>query len=215
MRASIASVPAYVSFLENGRMIRSASDCLSFLFEPGNAMTLKSTRILPLGAALLGAALLAACASPATELPAAIKAPDGERAAFTWHAVGVQIYECKAGDKGALAWQFVAPEAELYGPGGAKAGTHGAGPNWTALDGSKTLGTVKARANGQREADIPWLLLSAKSAGGPGKLADVTGVQRINTFGGNAPAKGCEAQADAGKHIRQDYSADYVFLVAR
>jgi hypothetical protein len=74
---------------------------------------------------------------------------------------------------------------------------------------------VKARANGQREADIPWLLLTAKSAGGPGKLADVTGVQRINTLGGNAPAKGCEAQADAGKRIRQDYSADYVFLVAR
>lgn len=178
-------------------------------------MTPISTRILPSAAALLGAALLAACATPTAELPAAIKAPAGERAAFTWHATGVQIYECRAGDKGALAWQFVAPEAELFGPGGAKVGTHGAGPHWTALDGSKTIGTVKARANGQREADIPWLLLSARSAGGPGRLAEVTGVQRINTIGGNAPAKGCEVQADAGKRIRQDYSADYVFLVAR
>lgn len=180
-------------------------------------MTPNSTRILSSGAALLGAALLAACASPAVvDLPAAIKASDGERAAFTWHATGVQIYECKAGDKGALAWQFVAPEAELFdGPGGARTGTHGAGPNWTALDGSKILGTVKARANGQREADIPWLLLTAKSAGGAGKLASVTGVQRINTVGGNAPAKGCETQADIGKRIRQGYSADYVFLVAR
>jgi hypothetical protein len=59
------------------------------------------------------------------------------------------------------------------------------------------------------------LLLSAKSAGGAGKMASVTGVQRINTVGGNAPAKGCEAAADGGKRIRQGYSADYVFLVAR
>ena len=177
-----------------------------------------NTRILPLASVLLGAALLAACASPGAppmEVPAAIKAPDGERAAFTWHAVGVQIYECRVGDKGALAWQFVAPEADLFGPGGEKAGTHGAGPNWTALDGSKTLGTVKARANGQREADIPWLLLSAKSAGAAGKMAGITSVQRINTLGGNAPAKGCEAAADSGKRLRQGYSADYVFLVAR
>jgi hypothetical protein len=177
-----------------------------------------NTRILPLASVFLGAALLAACASPPQPpmaLPAALKAPDGERAAFAWHAVGVQIYECRTGEKGDWGWQFVAPEAELYGPGGEKVGTHGAGPNWTALDGSKTLGTVKARANGQREADIPWLLLSAKSAGGAGKMASVTGVQRINTVGGNAPAKGCEAVADGGKRIRQGYSADYVFLVAR
>ncbi|WP_432726045.1 DUF3455 domain-containing protein [Variovorax sp. W6] len=179
-----------------------------------NSTSSTSTRILP--AVLLGAALLAACASSAVGLPAAIKAPDGERAAFTWHATGVQIYECKAGDKGTLAWQFVAPEAELFdGPGGAKVGTHGAGPNWTALDGSKVLGTVKARADGRREGDIPWLLLTARQAGGAGKLAGVTGVQRIDTVGGNAPAKGCETQADAGKRIRQNYSADYVFLVAR
>lgn len=179
-----------------------------------------NTRRLPLAATLAGAALLAACASPrptapVAELPAAIKAPDGERPAFTWHAVGVQIYECRAGDKGALAWQFVAPEAELYAPGGERAGTHGAGPHWAALDGSKTIGTLKARVNGQREADIPWLLLSAKSAGASGKLANVTSVQRINTLGGNAPAKGCEVAADSGKRIRQGYSADYVFLVAR
>lgn len=181
-----------------------------------------NTRILPLACVVLGAALLAACASPrpgatapAAELPAAIKAPDGERAAFTWHAAGVQIYECRAGEKGAWAWQFVAPEAELFGPGGEKAGTHGAGPHWTALDGSKTFGTVKARANGQREADIPWLLLSARSAGTAGKMASVTSVQRINTLGGNAPATGCDAAADGGKRIRQGYSADYVVLVAR
>jgi hypothetical protein len=43
----------------------------------------------------------------------------------------------------------------------------------------------------------------------------VTSVQRINTAGGVAPAKGCETQADQGKRAKERYSADYVFLVAR
>ena len=46
-------------------------------------------------------------------------------------------------------------------------------------------------------------------------MDSVTSVQRINTVGGVAPAKGCEAQADQGKRAKERYSADYVFLVAR
>lgn len=181
-------------------------------------------RILRLVAVLLGAAALAACSSMSepgrpdaamAALPAAIQAPAGERAAFTWQAIGSQIYECRAAEKGGWAWQFVAPEADLFGPGGEKTGTHGAGPHWTALDGSRTVGTLKARADARRAADIPWLLLSAKSAGTPGRMASITSVQRINTVGGVAPAKGCDTQADAGKRTRERYSADYVFLVAR
>ncbi|CAN7371614.1 MULTISPECIES: DUF3455 domain-containing protein [unclassified Variovorax] len=181
-------------------------------------------RIPRLAATLLGAAALGACSSMSepghpsartAALPAAIQAPAGERAAFTWHATGSQIYECRAAEKGGWAWQFVAPEADLFGPGGEKVGTHGAGPHWTALDGSKTLGAVKARADAPRASDIPWLLLSAKSAGTAGRMASVTGVQRINTLGGSAPARGCETQADAGKRSKERYSADYVFLVAR
>jgi hypothetical protein len=173
-------------------------------------------------AALCTGLLLSACASgPAGRMdtgkpvPAALKPADNERAAFTWHAVGSQIYECRASDKGGWAWVFVAPEADLFNQKDEKVGTHGAGPHWAALDGSKTVGTVKARADGESPADIPLLLLTAKSAGLPGKMATITSVQRLNTEGGNAPAKGCTAQADAGKRIKEGYTADYVFFAAQ
>ncbi|WP_431097887.1 DUF3455 domain-containing protein [Polaromonas aquatica] len=172
-------------------------------------------------AALFTGLLLSACAGgPAAPVdagkpaPAALKPADGERVAFTWHAVGSQIYECRASDKGGWAWVFVAPEADLFNQKDEKVGTHGAGPHWTALDGSKTVGTVKARADGERPADIPLLLLTAKSAGTRGKMATVTSVQRLNTEGGNAPAKGCATPADAGKRVKEGYTADYVFFTA-
>ena len=166
--------------------------------------------------------LLSACArlpqsgsaETAKAVPAALQPADNERVAFIWHAIGSQIYECRA-DKGTLAWVFVAPEAYLYNQKDEKVGTHGAGPHWTASDGSKTVGTVKARVNGERSADIPLLLLSAKSSGIAGKMAAVTSVQRLNTEGGNAPTKGCVTQFDAGKLIAEGYTADYVFFMAK
>lgn len=172
--------------------------------------------------AALGSILLSACAyGPASQadaaapVPAVLKPADNERAAFTWHAVGSQIYECRASDKGGWAWVFVAPEADLFNLKDEKVGTHGAGPHWAALDGSKTIGAVKARADAARPGDIPLLLLTAKSAGTPGKMASVTSVQRLNTEGGNAPAKGCAVQADAGKRVKEGYTADYVFFTAK
>lgn len=163
--------------------------------------------------------LLAACSTPThTHLSANLIPAANEQAAFTWSAVGSQIYECNANSAGALAWTFVAPEAELFNANKERVGSHGAGPHWTGLDGSKTVGVVKARAsvqNGQRSTDIPWLLLTAKSAGGPGKMAVVTSVQRINTVGGVAPGTGCVTAADLGKIIKQGYSADYVYFVMR
>lgn len=173
-------------------------------------------------AAVFCTALLASCASQqvppasaAKTVPNALQPPANESAAFTWHAIGSQIYECRADAKGGWAWVFVAPEAELFNAKDEKVGTHGAGPHWAALDGSRTVGTVKARHDGERAADIPWLLLAAKSAGTPGKMAPVTSVQRLNTEGGNAPASGCVAQTDAGKRIREGYTADYVFFTAK
>lgn len=173
-----------------------------------------------LAAAALCAALLGACASGPTApvnakpVPANLKPADSEGVAFTWHAIGSQIYECRAADKGGWAWVFVAPEADLFNPKNEKVGTHGAGPHWAALDGSRTVGTVKARADGERPADIPLLLLTAKSAGMPGRMAAVTSVQRLNTEGGNAPAAGCAVRADAGKRVKEGYTADYVFFTA-
>ncbi len=167
-------------------------------------------------------AALAACApmSPALTsgsqpVPSALLPAESERAAFTWSATGTQNYECRANDKGGWAWVFVAPEADLFNAQREKVGSHGAGPFWAAADGSRTVGTVKARADGATPADIPLLLLSARSGGSTGRLANVTSVQRLNTRSGVAPATGCQTQADAGKQSRQPYTADYVFFTAR
>lgn len=180
-----------------------------------------SPRAIHIAGAALCAGLLGACASPPSgpadrgqSVPAALKPADNERAVFTWHAVGSQIYECRSDGKGGWVWVFVAPEADLFNQKEEKVGTHGAGPHWTALDGSRTVGTVKARANGERAADIPLLLLTAKSRDTAGRMASVTSVQRLNTEGGNAPARGCTAASDAGKRIKEGYTADYVFFAA-
>jgi hypothetical protein len=176
---------------------------------------------ITLGAIASVAVLLTACAGEsmteaamAPDVPAAIKAGDGEKIAFLWHAIGSQVYECRADAKGATAWAFIAPEADLFDSRGAKVGTHGAGPHWAAADGSKTIGTVKARAPGEGAPDVPWLLLAAKPEGS-GRMAAVTSVQRIHTHGGNASPAGCTQAADAGKQLKQPYTADYVFFVAK
>jgi hypothetical protein len=159
---------------------------------------------------------LAACATTGStsasriEVPAALKTADNERFAFALGATGVQIYECRVQD-GKAAWAFVAPEADLL-EGGKKAGIHYAGPTWE-VGASKIVGTVKSRADAPRgAADIPWLLLATKSTGGPGRLAEVTSIQRVKTVGGVAPASGCN-DAAAGKRERVPYTADYYFFV--
>jgi hypothetical protein len=181
------------------------------------------TAITTTATVTLASWLLVACASsPGMKadmvskdiaVPAAIKAADNEKLAFVWGATGTQNYECKPNATGAMAWAFIAPEAQLLADK-TNVGTHGAGPFWMALDGSKTIGTVKARADAPSNKDIPWLLLSMKSAGAPGKLANVTSIQRINTVGGVAAATGCATAADAGKQSKIAYTADYAFFVA-
>jgi hypothetical protein len=145
-------------------------------------------------------------------VPAALEPVDGWLSQRVV-ARGVQIYECRAlpGAAGRAQWAFVAPEAELLDAGGTVAGKHYAGPHWEALDGSKIVGAVKARADAPQAGAIPWLLLSAKSVGGPGRFAQVTSVQRIHTVGGAAPAKTCDGNT-LGAIERVPYSADYVLF---
>lgn len=141
--------------------------------------------------------------------------PTGERAVDRLFAQGVQIYACraKAGAASASEWVFVAPEAQLIDTQGAVAGKHYAGPHWEAPDGSKIVGAVKARVDATEAGAIPWLLLSARSVGGSGRYAHVTSVQRVNTFGGSAPAAGCDA-GTIGTTVRVPYSADYVLFAS-
>lgn len=157
---------------------------------------------------------LAACASqPAGIAVPPQLVPNGEHAVERLAARGVQIYECrpKVGGDG-TAWALVAPEATLSDTQGAPVGRHYAGPHWEAQDGSRIIGTVKGRADAPLAGAIPWLLLSARSDGAPGRFAAITSVQRVNTAGGAAPAAGCDGPAAVGRVERVPYTADYILL---
>src|SRR5690242_1800529 len=119
-------------------------------------------------AALAPSALAACSTTPTVDIPDSLKPAAGESLAMVVAAKGVQIYECRAGE-----WAFVAPEAELFDPSGKTVGRHYAGPSWEAADGSKVVGTVKARANAPAPDAIPWLLLGAKSVGSEGTFSKV------------------------------------------
>ena len=157
-------------------------------------------------AALMLAGPLAGPAAAQTSLPAAIAAP-GETVVLTVHAVGLQLYQCKPGADGKLAWTFTAPQATLTADSKV-VGKHGAGPSWELTDGSGITAKAIGNAPGAGDGDIPWLKLEVNSHKGTGQLSDVTTVQRINTVGG--VLKGSCDREGAGEGM--PYAADYVFL---
>ena len=175
-------------------------------------------RIQPALMACAVASLLSACASPRppAAVPDALKVGANESLVLTAAARGVQIYECRAGKAAGAPdeWAFVAPDAQLFDAGGKQIGLHGAGPHWQALDGSRTLGTVKASAPAPNADGIPWLLLAARPAGPNGSFSGITSVQRINTVGGKAPTGGCSS-SNYGAAARVPYTADYLFYGTR
>jgi hypothetical protein len=145
-------------------------------------------------------------ASAQTPLPDAIAAP-GETTVLTLHAEGAQVYECKAGSDGKLAWVFREPIATLL-LDGKTVGRHYAGPNWEHIDSSAVVGKAVGNAPGATPNDIPWLKLTVTAGRGTGLLNGVTTVQRINTTGGKL-----EGACDKPSTYRNaPYSADYVFL---
>ena len=121
-------------------------------------------------------------ASAQTPLPEAVAAP-GETVVLTLHAEGAQVYECKAGSDGKLAWAFREPIATLL-LDGKTVGRHYTGPNWEHIDSSAVVGKAVGNAPGATPNDIPWLKLTVTSGRGTGILSGVTTVQRINTVGG-------------------------------
>jgi hypothetical protein len=159
---------------------------------------------IALTAFLLTGSLVQATAQ--TSLPQAIAAP-GETAMFTLHAEGAQIYECKPGADGTLAWAFREPIATLLSEG-KTVGRHYAGPSWEYSDGSAVVGQVTGTAPGSVAMDIPWLKLGVTSRRGTGVLSPATTVQRINTVGGRLTG----ACYKPGTFESVPYSADYVFL---
>lgn len=155
---------------------------------------------------LLLLAAMAGQARAADRLPAAIAAP-GETVVLSVHAEGAQVFECKAGADGKLAWAFREPIATLLSDG-KTIGRHYAGPNWEYADGSAVTGKAVGNAPGATAADIPWLKLDVTAHRGSGVLTPVTTVQRINTHGGQL-AGACDK---AGEFRSAPYAADYVFL---
>jgi hypothetical protein len=141
-----------------------------------------------------------------TPVPDAIAEP-GETIVLIVHAEGAQVYECKAGADGKLAWAFREPIATLLADG-RTVGRHYAGPNWEYSDGSALVGKATASVPGTTANDIPWLRLEVISRRGSGLLTGATTVQRINTLGGKLDGT-CDK---AGSFRSAPYSADYIFL---
>jgi hypothetical protein len=141
----------------------------------------------------------------ATELPAAIDVPN-VAAVATYHAEGVQIYECGL-DAGRKMWRLREPVASLIDEG-VTVGHHSEGATWEHKDGSLVRAKVAGSAPGATPDDLPWLRLDVVVQLNDGALYGVTSVQRINTHGGVA-AGSCDK---VGTYRSVPYSADYVFL---
>ncbi len=145
----------------------------------------------------------------AAGLPHEVAAPN-ETLMATMHAVGAQVYECKADRAGKLAWQFREPIASLF-MDGKTVGRHYAGPSWELADGSAISGKVAGRAAAASPQDIPLLKLDVVARRGAGQLSDVTTILRINTRGGVAEGS-C---GTSGALLSVPYAADYALYRKR
>jgi len=163
-----------------------------------------SLAVAALAAVGVGAAAPAGATYGEPTVPQAIKVPDGNKFIGLFYARGVQTYQCTSS-----AWTFVQPDAILTNHGRPEI-LHTKGPVWTSvLDGSSVTGS--AVANSPVPNAIPELLLKSVGNRGPGKLANVTFIQRLKTTGGVAPTGSCAEGATASIQ----YSADYAFYVAK
>jgi hypothetical protein len=114
---------------------------------------------------------------------------------------GTQTYTCAGGT---FADPSV-PEARLY-DGANRRIHHFGGPSWQSeADGS--LVTAAKVSSSPVPGAIPELLLEVKTHSGQGMLSAVTHIQRMNTWGGVAPATPCTD----GEKVSVPYKANYLF----
>ena len=145
----------------------------------------------------------------APEVPTEIKVEAGYKVHFHAYAEGVQIYTWDG-----VSWGASVPEATLYDDDLNIVGIHYGGltgPNWESASGSKVTATVAAPRITVDPNAIPWLLLRATVAQGPGVFASTAFIQRVNTTGGKAPS---EPGVMIGQVARIPYTADYYFFRA-
>jgi hypothetical protein len=148
------------------------------------------------------------------EVPAILEPGEGHKVSYHTYAKGVQVYVCTETSPGVYAWVFKEPVANMYSDPTYQnlVGRHYAGPTWESNTGSTV---VAAKIEGVTvDADaIPWLLLGTVSAEGPGVFENTSRIQRVNTFGGIAPATGA-SPSNVGIEIEIPYTAEYYFYRA-
>jgi uncharacterized protein DUF3455 len=173
-------------------------------------------------------------------VPANLEVEAGHRAFLVGHAAGTQNYICLPSGAG-FAWTLFTPQATLFDGRHKQIITHFFSPNpvevgtpvratWEhSRDTSMVWGQVVPDGASTDPAfvapgAIAWLKIQVVGAqDGPtvadhgrsrhGVLTPSTFIQRLNTFGGVAPATGCAASADVGKKAFVPYTADYFFYV--
>lgn len=166
--------------------------------------------VLPCTLAALLAAGCAAVTPP--ETPSYLKPPADQTAYLMTKGSGDYLYECRAtaGAPKNHAWQFRSTEATLTGADGKTVGRIGAGPTWTASDGSSFTAEPQARKPVANDAAVPWLLLNVKSNTGDGLFGKTKSVQRVDTQGGLFPNTPC-TRKNAGQIARVPYGATYYY----
>jgi Protein of unknown function (DUF3455) len=142
-----------------------------------------------------------------------LKVPEGQRVQFKFRTLpnSVQIYTCKPGNQG-FVWAGPDPDAILMNDEKTLTVHHYKGPTWEATDGSivRSDGSLAEHFLPNNKDAVHWLELPAK---GPAKqFAKVKVIQRVDTSGGVAPDKPCDAQ-HAGDQERVNYAATYLFYV--
>lgn len=156
------------------------------------------------------------CQTAQSPLPnSATKDPDGQKVQFRFHTVpnSVQIYTCKPAGAN-FAWSGPDPDAILVDSAGMTV-HHYKGPTWEATDGSivRSEGALAHHFLPADASAVHWLELPAKEPSG--QFGKVTFIHRIDTSGGLPPsAQPCDAQ-HAGDQVRVNYSATYLFYVAK
>ncbi|RSM86327.1 DUF3455 domain-containing protein [Kibdelosporangium aridum] len=164
------------------------------------AISLTAAALTALG---IGMTAQASAAYPQPSVPENLKVPAGNKLIALQHARGVQTYQCTNN-----TLTFVQPDAILTNRGRPEI-LHTKGPVWTSVvDGSSV--TATAVANSPVANAIPQLLLKSVGNRGPGKLAAVTFIQRLNTTNGVAPTGPCTE----GTTTSVPYTADYAFYEA-
>jgi hypothetical protein len=129
------------------------------------------------------------------ELPPTIQVDQTEhREVVRRLAAGVHVYDCNS-DAGTFTLRE--PQADLYDlKTFAQQGIHFVGPEprtgqWSDADGSRVVARVIAAVDAPAPADptkdAQWLKVEAFQNFGAGVFSDVTFVQRVLTYGGQAP----------------------------